>query len=560
MLDQEIRTQVLHRDQWRCQECGVVVSGSEAHVHHKLPKQLGGSDDLANLITLCAGCHSLKHLSLHASLGRRLLERLALTIARIFDRNQIPAVAGEKLGLALRYLKVEKLRPGQLEPILAALANKSLLFISPTGSGKSLCFQIPALLASDKTLVISPLKALMADQVHNLIKRGVPATFINSDLNQEEMTIRLQLIANKKMKLIYLAPERLEPSEYRQTEQNVLGSTPTNYLVVDEAHCIDKWGDAFRPSYARIGIARKGMQNPPVLAFTATAGVQARSRITTDLGIETANIYAVDVDRPNIALARFRMPPDSPERVQLIKDLYTAMNTQTSGKALVFVPTKKVGNKVKDLLVAAGLVTEFFHGGLDTVTRDFLLGRFTDRLKPELDLLICTNAFGMGMDIPNIRIVFHWQHPASTEDYLQEFGRAGRDGQQSLAVLFTSSKDFDLQEFMIKMSLKGKELEPVERENIYNAKLHSLELISSMAHNPDACFTRMLLDELDVSKADTSKISRFVLGLAFTSKQEKQQRKFCCDGCFRKQSNKPATHFAMTTIIAMPSKSQIIKN
>ena len=239
-----------------------------------------------------------------------------------------------------------------------------------------------------------------------------------------------------------MAPERLEKNERMRAEQQVILGSKLGYLIVDEAHCIDKWGDAFRPSYTKIGSTRSAIGNPPVLAFTATAGRKARRRILENLHATDAEVFIQGVDRPNIALMRFNASEDE-KRVALVKELFLQMSKKSGGKCLIFVPTRKLGEKVKELLLKAEIKSEFFHGKLNASQRDFLLGRFEGRLEEEVNLLICTNAFGMGMDIPNIRLVFHWQHPSSPEDYLQEFGRAGRDQKQALAVLFTSENDTD---------------------------------------------------------------------------------------------------------------------
>ena len=533
MVWRETRKLALDRDSWKCGECSQAIKGRNAHVHHKLPRALGGTDELENLISLCSGCHSLKHMNLQASLGRRLLERLAMRVAKVFDRETLADIRGDTLGLALRYLKVEKLRSGQLQPILAALAGKSVLFISPTGSGKSLCFQVPALISPKKSIVISPLKALMSDQVSGLLNRDFPATFLNSDLPQEERETRLELISQNKMKLVYIAPERLEARKHRKAEQEILFNSKPEYLIVDEAHCIVKWGDAFRPQYAQIGAAKQKMGSPPVLAFTATAGQKTRNQILENLNIKDAKVFVEGVDRPNIALARFRSHSDE-KKINLIQKLFLEMRSKTDGKALIFVPTKKEGEKVYQLAQTAGLDAEFFHGKLKPSTKDFLLGRFGGRLESKLDLLVCTNAFGMGMDIPNVRLVFHWQHPASTEDYLQEFGRAGRDGKQSLAVLFTSRSDTKILEFMLKKTLEGKFLSKDDWKQIFFAKKASIDLLSQMASDRDKCFTQLLKSDLDVDHKNSNFIARFILELVFSKKQNIQRRQFCCDGCFRK--------------------------
>lgn len=550
-----IRREVLERDGWICVECQSPIKGRNAHAHHKLPRGLGGLDTLENLISLCSGCHSLKHMNLQASLGRRLIERIAVRVARLFDKTSLADLDGGKLGLALRYLNIDRLRKGQLEPILAALNNKSVLFISPTGSGKSLCFQLPALLKEEKSLVISPLKALMSDQVGGLLNREYPATFINSDLPKKEKELRLELIKKNKFKLVYLAPERLEKNERMRAEQQVILGSKLGYLIVDEAHCIDKWGDAFRPSYTKIGSTRSANGNPPVLAFTATAGRKTRRRILENLDATDAEVFIQGVDRPNIALMRFNASEDE-KRVALVKELFLQMSKKSAGKCLIFVPTRKLGEKVKELLLKAEIKSEFFHGKLNASQRDFLLGRFEGRLEEEVNLLICTNAFGMGMDIPNIRLVFHWQHPSSPEDYLQEFGRAGRDQKQALAVLFTSENDTGLLDFMLKKSLEKLNVNEEERAEIYQTKRDSIDIMSDMSSAKKLCFSEYIKSELDIGKSKTT-FSTSILEWAFAEKKENLKRRFCCDACWRKtyRQKRKISDFARQVISIMPDAS-----
>ena len=553
MTWRQIRKEILSRDKWLCCDCSKPIKGRHAHVHHKLPRALGGEDTPENLISLCSGCHSLKHMNLQASLGRRFLENMAVRVAKIFDKENLIQIDGGKLGLALRYLNVKKLRPGQLQPILAALSGKSVLFISPTGSGKSLCFQLPALIKPNKSIVISPLKALMSDQVNGLLGRGFPATFINSDLPKFEKDTRLTLIKENRCKLIYMAPERLEPSRNRAEEQQIISNGVTDYLVVDEAHCIDKWGDAFRPSYTNIGIARKAMGTPPVLAFTATAGRQARQRILHSLNAEDAELFVEGVDRPNIALLRFRTDEDK-KRAALIKNLFNQMHKKTGGKALIFVPTVKQGKVVLDLLTQYEIKAEFFHSKLLAKDRDFLLGRFTGRLEEPLDLLICTNAFGMGMDIPNVRIVFHWQHPSSPEDYLQEFGRVGRDGKQALAVLFTKNNDVGILDFMLRQSLHKMVVNDAQKKRIYQSKSDSINLMNQMSQSKTQCFNNLIKDELDTDKTGRRSLSKLILEWVFSERQRRHKRKHCCDACFRQKNSGPLSYFAEDVIRSMPSR------
>ena len=267
-----LRAVVLARDSHTCRACGNPCSQGEADVHHLIPRATGGADDPANLITLCDGCHAAHHPNLQGSLARRTIERWGLKLARALDRRNDLAGIDESIGAAMRLLGVTHLRTPQLEVILAALRGESLLLVSATGSGKSLCFQLPILLSRGCGFVISPLKALMSQQVAGLTTKKIPGTFINGDVGPEEKKIRYRWLRDGAIKFLYCTPERFDPRMVRQSEVDEIIRARPAYLVIDEAHCIDRWGRDFRPNYGRLGAIRRALGNPPVLAFTATAG------------------------------------------------------------------------------------------------------------------------------------------------------------------------------------------------------------------------------------------------------------------------------------------------
>src|SRR6266705_6299926 len=427
-----VRAVVLARDAHVCRACGDTCSQGEADVHHLIPRAAGGVDDPANLITLCDGCHAAHHPNLQGTLARRTIERWGLRLARWLDHRHELADVDESLGAAMRLLGVARLRTHQLEVILAALRGESLLLVSATGSGKSLCFQVPVLLSRGCGLVISPLKALMSQQVADLQTKKVPGTFINGDLGPQEKGIRYQLLRDRAIKFLYCTPERFDPGMVREAEVKEIARARPAYLVIDEAHCIDRWGKDFRPNYGRLGAVRQMLGSPPVLAFTATAGVKSQKQILESLGVPSARVVVTGVNRPNIAFARLQSLTE-PERFRLIAELLQAL---PAGRAMLFVPTVKTGELLRVGLAALGLHVPFYHSKLGTANeREVLLGRFIGRTLPPANVVICTNAFGMGLDVPDVRLVVHWQHPMSMEDYLQEFGRAGRDGKPSVAVL-----------------------------------------------------------------------------------------------------------------------------
>ena len=527
----DVRAVVLARDDRRCQECGERCADGEADVHHLVPRAAGGVDDLANLITLCDGCHAARHPNLHGTLARRTIERWALRLAKRLDRRGDLAGLDESLGAALRLLGVTRLRTHQLEVILAALRGESLLLVSATGSGKSLCFQAPILLTSGCGFIISPLKALMSQQVSDLQSRKIPSTFINGDLGPHEKTIRYALLRDNAIKFLYCTPERFDSAMVRPAEVAEITRAKPSYLVIDEAHCIDRWGRDFRPNYGRLGAVRTVLGNPPILAFTATAGVESQKRILRSLGIPDARVVVTGVNRPNIALARLH-DVDDDKRYVLIAELLRRM---PPGRAMLFVPTVKVGAQLQQGLRTVGLEVPFFHSRLGTANeRDLLLGQFTGRLEPAVNVVICTNAFGMGLDLPDVRLVIHWQHPASVEDYLQEFGRAGRDGGASIAVLFAGKNDDRLLRYMADLTVQKSDLDPAAKAHALNARFAGITQMRDRATARGACFREAIVRYFGAEQSQRRKslAVRIVMWI-FLRSNPSVRAHGCCDKCDR---------------------------
>ncbi len=531
---QAARSIVLDRDQRRCMRCGHECSRGEADVHHLVPRSLGGTDEPANLVTLCDGCHGARHPNLQAALSYRFLERWALKLAMWLDRqNELPLTTPH-LAAVLRLFGWQKFRGNQLEVILAALNGEDVLLVSPTASGKSLCFQMPTLMRRGTAFVIVPLKALMNDQVIKLQEQEIPASFINGDLGPVEKELRYSLLERHAIKFLYCTPERFDPQMVRQLEIDRLSTIKPSFLVVDEAHCIDRWGSEFRPNYSRLGAVRQLLGSPPVLAFTATAGPAMRQRLLQSLGIPHARVVVSGVNRPNIALLRLEIPRDE-ERFEIINWFASIIGV---GRTMIFVPTVKIGNLVQEGLRVRGQTVPFFHSRLGTANdRTVLQQQFTGRLLPEVPVIICTNAFGMGLDVPDVRLVVHWQHPASVEDYLQEFGRAGRDQEPALAVLFTNNNtDNQLLEFMARMSVDETDLDAAQKTQVLEAKHSQIQTIHNMAINRKLC----LRQEIKLYFGDAQPQSRHSLALRivrwlFLARKRKPNRKLnveaCCDKC-----------------------------
>ncbi len=525
----QVRAIVLARDDRRCRECGVLCPAGEADVHHLIPRASGGLDEPANLITLCDGCHAARHPNLQAGLARRTIERWGLRFAKWLDRRGDITGVDESLGTVLRVLGVSRLRPNQLEVILSALRRESVLFVSATGSGKSLCFQAPILLSPGHGLVISPLKALMNQQVSGLQRRHIPATFINGDLGPAEKKLRYGLLRDHAVKFLFCTPERFDPGMVRQVEIEEIRRAKPSYFVVDEAHCIDSWGKDFRPNYGELGSVRSAFGQPPVLAFTATAGVESQKRILQSLGIADARVVVSGVNRPNIAIARLNDVEDK-RRYAVIADLLRLM---PSGRAMLFVPTVKVGQKLHEGLRSVSVDLPFFHSKLGTANdRDVLLGRFAGRLEPAAPAVICTSAFGMGLDLPDVRLVVHWQCPASVEDYLQEFGRAGRDGQPSVALLFTGPGDARLLTFMADKTVESSKLDPEGGEAARQARYHRIDQMVKRAEARHMCFRYAILRYFEEERPVYPKpLSVRIVEWLFSRGNRSVRAVGCCDKC-----------------------------
>jgi len=431
----------------------------------------------------------------------------------------------------LRLFGASRFREGQLEVIMAAMRGESLLAVRPTGSGKSLCFQLPAIALGGTAVVLCPLKALMKEQVTDLHKLGIPATFLNSDITGAERTQRLDLLDEGAWALFYCTPERFDIELIRDpTDIERIASIKPSLLVVDESHLVEVWGTDFRPAYGRLAEIRQRLGNPPILAFTATAGRSIQLRILDSMGIPDATVFVSGVDRPNISLIRKPISDDE-EGFGAIKRLLSGVR----GRVMIFAPTLKEGRKIQDGLSAQGVPLPFYHGKLPRLEREELAARFVGRSEPRVDAVICTNAFGMGLDISNVRLVVHWQQPESVEDYLQEFGRAGRDGKPSLAVIFDRYNGAGLRNWMadrMKEEAVRKGVPRQQAEEVHTIRRGRIDSLRRMIDDRNRCFRREILRyfEGDQPQGSRSFVMR-MLQWIFGARARTQRAHFCCDKC-----------------------------
>jgi RecQ family ATP-dependent DNA helicase len=347
-----------------------------------------------------------------------------------------------------------KFRPGQLLAIRAATDGKNVLFVSPTGSGKSVCYQLPGIVANGPTLVVSPLKALMKDQVESIWARKIPTTYINSDLGLSERNNRYDFIKKGLYKFIFVAPERFDSKDSHTNDLY----RPYSHLVIDEAHEIEMWGMAFRPSYRKLGAVRDNLGKPPVIALTATASKNTQEQIKSSLNIEDAEVIVTGFYRDNVKITTHKAGwIDENNQVSMGKENYiSALIPQIlHDKILIFAPTIDAAEKLQATLHSERIPVGLFHSKLEHKAKMQAQNQFTGKEHPEVNIMVSTSAFGMGVDIPNIRHIVHLAPPLSITDYVQQIGRAGRDGKLAMAHLLYNPNDFNLMKFMSSLPLES---------------------------------------------------------------------------------------------------------
>lgn len=361
--------------------------------------------------------------------------------------------SGKMNDLLKQYFGYDKFRPGQKEIIQKVIDQENVLGIMPTGSGKSICYQLPSLLLDGLTVVVSPLISLMKDQVDAANQLGIPATFINSSLDGYETARRFQEIDRQQYRLLYIAPERFIMPDFIQA----MNRWNVCMIAIDEAHCISQWGHDFRPSYLQMAKQLNQLPNRPVIvALTATATIQVAADIKRLLKIPDGNHIQTGFERENL---RFQVVKDQKKEQYLVE--YLKINKNQSG--IIYAATRKEVDRIYHLLKKFGFSIGRYHGGLNENERTAMQEAF---LYDRLQLIVATNAFGMGINKSNVRFVIHYQIPGSLEAYYQEAGRAGRDGLSSEAILLFAPQDTQVQKFFIQQSQREEEQKQKEYEKL----------------------------------------------------------------------------------------------
>ncbi|MFI5188529.1 MAG: RecQ family ATP-dependent DNA helicase, partial [Chitinophagales bacterium] len=325
-----------------------------------------------------------------------------------------------------QYWGYDSFRPLQEEIINSVLNEKDTLALMPTGGGKSLCYQIPGLAKPGLCLVISPLIALMKDQVENLRKKNITAYAIYSGMSRKDVINTLKIAAHSNCKFLYVSPERLETSLFRE----YLPALDINLIAVDEAHCISQWGYDFRPSYLRIEALREEVPTIPILALSASATVEVQDDIGDKLRFRSKNSFRQSFERPNLSYSVFKVDSRINKIIEILRNV--------PGSCIVYCKSRKRTKEIAELIGMHGMSADFYHAGLTQEERNKKQEAW---IKDQTRIIVCTNAFGMGIDKPDVRVVIHADAPDCLENYYQEAGRAGRDGKRSYAVLLYGEKD-----------------------------------------------------------------------------------------------------------------------
>jgi ATP-dependent DNA helicase RecQ len=393
------------------------------------------------------------------------------------------------------YFGFNAFRPGQEEIVSAILKQKDVLAILPTGAGKSLCFQVPGLCMTGTTFIISPLISLMEDQVAKLEARGIAATFLSSSVSTEELARRIESMKSGKYVFVYVSPERLQSKDFREAIKQM----EVPFVAIDEAHCISQWGHDFRPSYREIASFLQSLPKRPIVAaFTATATTLVQKDILTQLSLKEAQIFRRSFRRPNLSFFVRQFSYTHQKELTLFRIL----KRHEGNAGIIYCQTRDRTEQTTQLLNMFGFAAKSYHAGMSAAARSAAQQEFLNDKTP---IIVATNAFGMGVDKPDIRFVIHAGLPNSLEGYSQEVGRAGRDGQQSWCYLLFTDHDLKLQMKAIKRQIEKKKWSAQYEEEVIR-RFASMTTFACKQH----CRVRTMLkyfgEELETKRCDQCNI------------------------------------------------------
>jgi ATP-dependent DNA helicase RecQ len=371
----------------------------------------------------------------------------------------MPTATPTKEQVLKQYFGYDHFRPLQAEIIDKVLLGEDALVLMPTGGGKSVCFQVPTMVLPGITIVISPLIALMKDQVQALLANGIQAAFVNSSLSVHEQSEIEQKAASGELKLLYISPEKL----FQQGYLDFIKKLNVSLLAIDEAHCVSTWGHDFRPEYTKLKILKQTFPKVPLLALTATADRVTRKDIMAQLGVPEAKVYISSFDRPNLSLSVL------PGRNRL-KIMFDFINKRPNQPGIIYCLSRRNTEDVAASLKKAGIDALHFHAGMDTASRSKVQDKF---IKDDVQVIVATIAFGMGIDKSNVRWIIHYSLPSNVESFYQEIGRAGRDGIKADTLLFYTYADMIVRQDMITNSELPEAMKEVNRAKLDRMKQYS---------------------------------------------------------------------------------------
>ena len=525
-----LRKEVLDRDRNRCQGCGKVFPEPDLDIHHVIPPEMGGPNEVANLVSLCSACSVTFKPRIQPSGFKRFLEIFALRLARWDDvQKQLPKGL-ERLGYVLRLLRQRGLTEGQLDVLLAGLQGESVLFVGPAGATRTISYLVPVLLNPGVATVVASCRMSMGEQMARARKHRVPASYMNGDLAGDEKARRWTQVAKQAFKMVFMAPESYDDRVVGSEEVRRVTSLKPGLMVVDDVQCISLWGTEYHSSYVALTKYRRQLGAPQVLALTTAAGVTAQAEILTSLGL--SKVVVAGVERANLAFVRLQTTGER-DKLSVITNL---LSWPRHGRAIVVVPNKRVAELVESTMNQRGIECPFVDGRNENPKeRDTLLGRFWGRAQPPLLQVVCIDCCTVPVDIRDVRLLIHWQPPESAEAYLRSYGHLGLDGRRSVSVVLCEkdpTSDFNLLSSLAAEAKDMGEMHEIQSRVRTERKKLLLEQMYEMSRPKNECFRKKLRKYFRGDKALIKKtFAQRLLERVFSDRGTKVKKGLCCDFC-----------------------------